>query len=59
MVKLYTPELNSRRDDLYGIPAEMVSPNDATEDEDLYVRYADYKLLEARGKLLTPLGTIV
>lgn len=43
----YTPELLpanafDRR------PAEMVAPNDATEDEDIYVRAADYHALVDR-----------
>jgi hypothetical protein len=37
MIKLYTPE------DHRGIPTQMVSPNDATEDDDLYVEYAEHK----------------
>lgn len=40
MVKLFTPEHH------HGIPMQMVSPNDATEDDDLYVEYSDYRAAE-------------
>jgi hypothetical protein len=42
-LKLFTPERNSGRSS--SECGEMVSPDDATEDDDLYVRYADYLVL--------------
>jgi hypothetical protein len=41
-VKLWTPERIPDKS-VYAQPAEMVSPDAATEDEDLYVQYADFK----------------
>jgi len=50
MVKLFTPELIPDRDLRHAFPAEMTSPNDATEDAQLFVEYADHKALEAHAK---------
>ena len=44
-VQLFTPELIEHTDGR-SFPAEMVRPNDATEDEYLFVEYEAYRELE-------------
>ena len=50
-VQLFTPELIEHTDGR-SFPAEMVRPNDATEDEYLFVEYEAYADLEKRVKEL-------
>jgi hypothetical protein len=49
MVRLFTPELiNSEERPREWFPADMVAPNDSTEDDMLYVTYDDYKAVETQ-----------
>lgn len=43
--QLWTPELLMNKARMEAYPAEMVRPNEATEDDALYVAYDDYKAL--------------
>jgi hypothetical protein len=61
MVKLFTPEILGYPHNPH--PAEMTSPNDATEDDQLFVEYDEYLKLEKKcfelQKSVTTLRTYI